>query len=158
MGSYSPSVESCSYNCIKEAKRKKKIGNGQIEISKYERIQSAFRLAKINCKYAVEQCIAKVRKISNIRNTQRSVAGHSRFETQSKQALVASYNLLIVATKATMDAFPSTPLNMDPCPVLDHIVNSCALILKPCYDERGWVRNRQAFLELLALQYPGTNL
>ena len=38
MGSYSPSVESCSYNCIKEAKIKKKIGNGQIEISKYERI------------------------------------------------------------------------------------------------------------------------
>jgi hypothetical protein len=32
--------------------------------------------------------------------------------------------------QATMDAFPSTPLNLNPCPVLYHLVNSCAEILK----------------------------
>ena len=32
--------------------------------------------------------------------------------------------------QAAMDAFPQTPLNMNPCPVLDHLINSCAEILK----------------------------
>jgi hypothetical protein len=32
--------------------------------------------------------------------------------------------------QATMDAFPSTPLNLNPCPVLDHLINSCSEILK----------------------------
>jgi hypothetical protein len=32
--------------------------------------------------------------------------------------------------QAAMDAFPATPLNINPCPILDHLINSCAEILK----------------------------
>ena len=32
--------------------------------------------------------------------------------------------------QGTMEAFPSTPLNMNPCPALKHLVNSCSEVVK----------------------------
>jgi hypothetical protein len=32
--------------------------------------------------------------------------------------------------QGTMEQFPSTPLNMNPCPALTHLVNSCSEVLR----------------------------
>lgn len=43
------------------------------------------------------------------------------------------------------------------CPAIHEIVYNCANTVKQCFDERGWQRGRQVFVELLALQYPDEN-
>lgn len=45
----------------------------------------------------------------------------------------------------------------NPCAELKNVVNNCARLVSRCFNERGWQRGKQVFLDLLALQYPNHN-
>eukprot|EP00095_Tigriopus_kingsejongensis_P004309 maker-scaffold902_size83268-snap-gene-0.14 protein:Tk04309 transcript:maker-scaffold902_size83268-snap-gene-0.14-mRNA-1 annotation:"chemotaxis protein" len=45
----------------------------------------------------------------------------------------------------------------DPCPMLKAVANGCAMNVKHCFTEKGWVRGRKLFFDSLALQYPEMN-